>query len=207
MRTVSGCQEEIIVTIPVNEIVKFVNEYSQLVLEVEGEATTEGTRVEQYTGAGKDHQQWRLKPAGPGSEDFYNIENVHSTMSLEVVNYSKNPGAEIVQRPYDTGPLHRQWKLVPVAGKTEVYKIENWNSGLVIDDAGGQTNAPAPVKQYESWDDDGRQPQTTPPARLKLSRPQHVFRFTSTLLECGMDPDIDSCTLQIPTTHQLGPET
>ena len=144
-------------TVPVNEIIKFVNEYSQLVLEIEGEATTEGTRAEQYTDTGGDHQRWRLKPAGPGNEGFYNIENVHSAMSLEVVGYSTDPGAEIVQRPYDDGPLHRQWKLVPVPGKTDVYKIENRNSGLVLDDVGGQTDAPAPVKQYGSWDDDGRQ--------------------------------------------------
>jgi hypothetical protein len=150
-------QEEIVVTIPVDEIIKIVNEYSQLVLEIEGEATTEGTRAEQYTDTGKDHQRWRLKPAGPGNENFYNIENVHSTMSLEVVGYGKEPGAEIVQRPYGDGPLHRQWKLVPVAGKTDVYKIENRNSGLVLDDVGGQKDAPAPVKQYESWNDDGRQ--------------------------------------------------
>jgi len=143
--------------IPVNETLKITNEYSQLVLEVEGEATTEGTRIEQYTDTGKDHQRWRLKPAGPGSEGFYNIENVHSTMSLEVVNYSTEPGAEIVQRPYGTGPQHRQWKLVAVAGKTDVYKILNRNSGLVLDDVGGQKEAPAPVKQYESWNDDGRQ--------------------------------------------------
>jgi hypothetical protein len=143
--------------VPVNEVIKIINEYSQLALEVEGEATTEGTRVEQYTDTGRDHQWWRLTPAGPGNEGFYNIENVHSGMSLEVVGYSQEPGAEIVQRPYGDGPLHRQWKLVPVPGKTNVYKIENRNSGLVLDDVWGQTDAPAPVKQYESWDDDGRQ--------------------------------------------------
>ena len=142
---------------PVNEVIKIINEYSQLVLEVEGEATTEGTRVEQYTDTSKDHQWWRLKPAGAGNEGFYNIENVHNAMSLEVVNYSKEPGAEIVQRPYGDGPLHRQWKLVPVPGKEDVYKIENRNSGLVLDDVGGQKEAPAPVRQYGSWNDDGRQ--------------------------------------------------
>jgi hypothetical protein len=144
-------------SVPVNEIVKIVNEYSQLVLEVEGEATTEGTRIEQYTDTGRDHQRWRLKPAGPGNEGFYNIENVNSTMSLEVVGYSTEPGAEIVQRPYGPGPLHRQWTLVPVTGKTDVYKIVNRNSGLVLDDVDGQRDAPAPVRQYETWNDDGRQ--------------------------------------------------
>ena len=109
---------------PVNETVKIVNEYSQLVLEVEGEATTEGTRIEQYTDTGRDHQRWRLKPAAAGNEGFYNIENVHSAMSIEVVGYSKEPGAEIVQRPYGPGPLHRQWKLVPVTGKKDVYNCE-----------------------------------------------------------------------------------
>jgi hypothetical protein len=118
-------------------------------LEIEGEATTEGTRAEQYTDTGMDHQWWWwwLKLAGPGNDGFYNIENVHSTMSLEVVGYSQEAGAEIVQRPYGDGPLHRQWKLVPVAGKTDVYKIENRNSGLVLDDVDGRRDAPAPVKQ------------------------------------------------------------
>ena len=58
-----------------------------------------------------------MKPAGPGNEGFYIIENVHSAMGLEVVNASKEPRAEIVQRPYGPGPLHRQWELVPVTGK------------------------------------------------------------------------------------------
>jgi hypothetical protein len=47
------------------------------------------------------------------------------------------------------------WSRCPE--KTDVYKIENRNSGLVLDDVGGQKDAPAPVKQYGSWDDDGRQ--------------------------------------------------
>jgi hypothetical protein len=149
--------EEVVVTIPVNDIIKIINEHSQLALEVEGEATTEGTRIEQYTDTGKDHQWWSLQPAGPGNDGFYNIENVHSAMSLEVVGYSTQAGAEIVQRPYGDGPLHRQWELVPVAGKTDVYKIVNRKSGLVLDDVGGQKEAQAPVKQYESWNDDGRQ--------------------------------------------------
>jgi hypothetical protein len=44
-----------------------------------------------------------------------------------------------------------------VPGKEDVYKIENRNSGLVLDDEHGETNPPAPVKQYPSWEDDGRQ--------------------------------------------------
>jgi hypothetical protein len=58
-----------------------------------------------------------VKPAGPGNEGFYNIENVHCAMSLEIVNASKEPEAEIVQRPYGPGPLDRQWEPVPVTGK------------------------------------------------------------------------------------------
>lgn len=161
--------------VPMNEIVKIVNEYSGLALEIEGEATTEGTRADQYTDTGGDHQRWRLKPASSGNEGFYNIDNVHSTMSLEVVNYSTEPGAEIVQRPYGDGPFHRQWKLVPVTGKEDVYKIENRNSGLVLDDVGGQKEPPAPVKQYGSWDDDGRQ-------QWKLIR---VSTTTTTLYSWG----------------------
>jgi Ricin-type beta-trefoil lectin domain-like len=67
-----------------------------------------------------------------------------------------------------------------VAGKTAVHKIENRNSGLVLDDVDGRKDAPAPVKQYGCWGDDGRQqwkliriatntsgqPATTQPARI-----------------------------------------
>jgi hypothetical protein len=145
-----------VVAIPINKTIKIVNEYSELVLAVEDEATTEGARIEQHTDTGGDHQRWRLKPAGPGNVGFYNIENVHSAMSLEVVGSSTDPGAEIVQRPYGNGPPHRQWTLVQVPGKT--YKIENRNSGLVLDDVAGQTQAPTPVKQDTPCDDDdGRQ--------------------------------------------------
>jgi hypothetical protein len=115
-----------------NNIVKIVNELSQLVLEVEGEALTEGTRIQQYTDSGKNHQCWILKSADLAAEGFYNIENVHSGMSMEVVNYSTEPGAEIVQRPYGSGPSHRQWKLVPVPGKEQVYK-ERYSKPHVIE--------------------------------------------------------------------------
>ncbi len=190
--------------IPVNEVIKIINEHSRLVLEIEGEATTEGTRAEQYTDTGKDHQQWRLTPAGPGNEDFYHIENVHSTMSLEVVGSSKDPGAEIVQRPYDDGPLHRQWKLIPVTGKHDVYTIENRNSGLVLDDVGGQTEAPAPVKQYAAWNaPDGRQqwqliPIPAPPAPRKVALVNGDFAQPTVTASIGWEVFPDASQTQQP---------
>ena len=191
-------------TIPVNEIIKIVNEHSQLVLEVEGEATTEGTRIEQYTDAGKDHQRWRLTPAGSGNDDFYNIENVHSGMSLEVVGYSKDPGAEIVQRPYGDGPLHRQWKLVPASGKEGVYIIENRNSGLVLDGVDGARDAPAPVKQYEAWEaPDGRQqwqliPVSAPPVPRKVALVNGGFEQPTVTNSRGWEWFPDASQVQQP---------
>jgi hypothetical protein len=146
--------------VPVSDTVKIINEHSQLLLGVAGEATTEGTLIDQYTDTGKKHQQWQLEPvepAGPDNKGFYNIKNVNSGMSLEVVGDSKNPGGDIVQRPYGDGPWNRQWELVPVDGKTDVYKIMNRSSRLVLDNFEGQKEPPAPVKQYESYGDDGRQ--------------------------------------------------
>jgi hypothetical protein len=43
---------EVVVAVPVNEVVNFVNEYSRLVLEIEGEATTEGPAGPGNGGAG-----------------------------------------------------------------------------------------------------------------------------------------------------------
>lgn len=141
--------------VAVNEAVKIVNQHSHLVLTVAGEATTEGTPIEQATDAGKDHQLWRLKPVN-GDNGVYNIENVRSGMGLEVVGYSKDGGADIVQRRYDPS-AHRQWKLVPIAGAEDEYKIANVNSGLFLDDADGRTEGPAPVKQFGPYDEDARQ--------------------------------------------------
>ncbi len=185
--------------IPVGETIKIVNEHSQLVLEVEGEATTEGTRIEQYTDTGGDHQRWRVKTAGTGNEGFYNIENVHSTMSLEVVGYSTEAGAEIVQRPYDDGPLHRQWKLIPVTGKQDVYTIENRNSGLVLDDVGGQTEAPAPVKQYASWNaPDGRQQWQLIPVLRKVALVNGDFAQPTVTASIGWEVFPDASQTQQP---------
>jgi hypothetical protein len=152
--------EEVSMGAPVVDTFKIINEHSRLVLEVEGEATTEGTLIEQYTDTGKKHQWWQLElvePAGPDDEVFYNVKNVNSGMSLEVVGDSKESGADIVQRSYGDGPFNRQWELITVDGKVDVYKIRSRSSNLFLDDENGNKNAPAPVKQYAAYNADARQ--------------------------------------------------
>lgn len=144
--------EEVTTGIPVNEVIRIVNELSGLPLGVEeSRANTNGAQINQYTDTGNDYQRWRLKPAGVGNEGFYNIENVGSGMSMEVFTASTKGGEAITQWAYEDGPHHRQWELIPVVG--DAYKIKNRNSHLFLDDVDGRTHPPAPVRQYNSWED------------------------------------------------------
>lgn len=159
--------------VPVGQSIKIVNVHSQLVLEVKGAARGDGGLVQQFTDTGKSHQQWRLAVVDQDKtgENLYKIENVHSGKVLEVAEQALKPGMSILQWTHDRKALHHQWKLIPVVGKQDVYKVMNRNSGLVLDDENGRVDPPAPVKQYASWNDpDGRQQwQLVPAAATETS--------------------------------------
>jgi Ricin-type beta-trefoil lectin domain-like len=183
--------------IPANKNFKIINALSHLALGVaESEAKNPGAQIKQYAELDSDYQLWQLKPVGVGGQGFYNIENVGSAMSMEVFAASVESGASIAQWPYDNGQTHRQWALVPVAGKEDVYQIKNRHSKLFIDNVDGHTQAPAQVAQYNSWPDwptDGRQHWKLVPAEKPVVTPTVKVPVVVELFQhpLGYPPDHD----------------
>ena len=137
----------------------FVNVRSALLLEIYGESLDEGAEIHQYTDNGGDHQRWQLTVVDQDSgHDVYTITDVGSGKVIEVVEAQTQAGAIAVQRTYGGEDAHhQQWPLIPIGpdtGGANVYKIMNRNSGLVLD---AETDTATVIKQYGSWDDDGRQ--------------------------------------------------
>ncbi len=88
-----------------------------------------------------------------------------------------------------------------MTGKTDVYTIVNRNSGLVLDDEYGQTDPPAPVKQYASWNaPDGRQQwQLVPiPAPRKVSLVNGDFAQPTVTASKGWELFPDASQTQQP---------
>lgn len=125
----------------------------QKVLEVEGEKANDGTAVDLWQDKGEPHQRWQLTRVVEDSGDvFYTIGHPNSPMVMEAPGPWRQ-GDPVFMRNYDEGEdkRHRQWKLVPVFGKEDVYKIENRRSGFVIDVKDGIAGTEQ-IKQYASWD-------------------------------------------------------
>ncbi|MHA7962369.1 RICIN domain-containing protein, partial [Streptomyces sp. L500] len=131
-------------------VVSWANVRSRLRMGVLRESTKDGAEIHQLLAAARDHQRWRLIPAGQDNGDvLYRIENVRSGKVLEVVGAQERPGAVVAQRAYEGGDArHQQWRLIPVGSVTDtprVYEIANGNSGLLLK---VDTNARTVIKQH-----------------------------------------------------------
>jgi hypothetical protein len=161
-------------SITTGQPVKFLNvlsvtRKSEKVLSLNGDEANEGTQLILWDDLGQLNQQWQLTFAAATQDgDYYTIRPVKSsTRVVEVVNaakgYPKGQGAEIVLRTYPTAAEEQakahnmHWKLLPVEGKNSVYKIENRNSGFVLDAEDAKIENGRVVKQWAPWKDDGRQ--------------------------------------------------
>ncbi|WP_221356265.1 RICIN domain-containing protein [Streptomyces beigongshangae] len=136
-------------------VVFWANVRSRLRMAVVSESTKDGAEVHQSLAVPRDHQRWRLVPAGRDDGDIlYRIENVRSGKVLEVVGAQERSGAVVAQRTCEGAEArHQQWRLVPVGsgtGTPRVYEIANHNSGLLLR---VDTNARAVIKQDGSEGD------------------------------------------------------
>ncbi|WP_165395747.1 RICIN domain-containing protein [Streptomyces albidoflavus] len=136
-------------------VVFFANVRSKLRLGVQRESTKDGAEIHQGLPAPRDHQRWRLVPAG--QEDgviLYRIENLRSGKVLEVDGAQLRAGAPVTQRSYEgSGALHQQWKLIPTGqadDASQVYEIANGHSGMLLRVG---TNARSAVRQHGSEGD------------------------------------------------------
>jgi hypothetical protein len=128
---------------PAKEI-NIISVVSKKPLSVLGQSNDDGALIiQELSASGTSHQKWRLVPVNGqnGQEDEYRIENVSSGKVLDAEDGAK--GTPIVQNG-DSGGANQRWRILPIEGETNQYRIESVSSGGVLE----LTN---------SWKEDGTQ--------------------------------------------------
>jgi hypothetical protein len=133
---------------------KIVCMKSQKLLQVANPSWTgDGGNVSQGSDTDEAHQQWELIPVDGGG---YHIKNLatNKTRYLEVKGQSTENMAEILTRENPSG-RHKQWGLIPMGSDDDgvIYRIQNLNSGKVLDVRGGSTNEGVLIYQHGYWGD------------------------------------------------------
>ncbi|NED80668.1 hypothetical protein G3I76_11310, partial [Streptomyces sp. SID11233] len=96
-------------------VVSWTNARSRLRMGVRLESLKDGAEIRQYPATPREHQKWRLLPAGQDEDGvLYRIENLRSGKVLSAAPGHACAGAELTQRAYEGGRArHQQWRLVP----------------------------------------------------------------------------------------------
>ncbi len=124
---------------------KLVNHNSGQVLDVAGQSTADGAKVDQWPDSGTANQQWSIIAVG----SYYKLVSRNSGKDLDVSGASTANGAQVVQWT-DNGGANQQWSIVSVGGGYS--KLINHNSGQALDVSGQSTANGANVDQ---WPDSG----------------------------------------------------
>ncbi|WP_025723678.1 cellulase family glycosylhydrolase [Paenibacillus polymyxa] len=132
------------------EIYKLTAQHSGKNLEVAGNSTADGAKVQQWTDSGRPQQKWKVIDVGDG---YYKLIVQSSGKALTVAGGSFEDGAN-VQQWTDNELSNQKWKIISVGGG--YYKLLVKSSGKVLDVIGGYTNDGANVQQ---WMDNGNDQQ------------------------------------------------
>jgi galactan endo-1,6-beta-galactosidase len=127
-----------------NGTYKLINLNSGLALDVFGQGTTNGSRVDQWTYNSGKNQQWTVTSLGGGE---YSIEGVQSGRLLDVVGAGTTNGTE-VDVWASNGHNNQKWTLTPATAG--YYYLNSVNSGRVLDVVGGATTNGAWVDQWSN---------------------------------------------------------
>lgn len=139
-RDVTNAQQEIAGSIP--EDPQFVNQHSNMCLDVSRASTSRGANIIQWQCHGGDNQNWRLVDVGGG---YYNIVAQHSGMCLDVARASLSAGTGVIQWQCHRGG-NQKWRLVDVGGG--YYNIVAQHSNMCLDVARASTSSGANVIQW-----------------------------------------------------------
>jgi len=121
---------------------KFLNRNSGNAMEVYGQSTTAGARIDQWSYWGGNNQQWSLSSPGNG---YFNITNRNSSMLLDVSGASLSNGASVIQWTANGG-TNQNWQVIDIG--FGYYQIINQNSGLNLDVTGASTANGAYIEQW-----------------------------------------------------------
>ena len=112
---------------------RIVNVHSGLDMEVNGQSTSNGAAVDQWSYLGGSNQKWTLSYLNNG---MYRLTAVNSGLALDVTGQSTAFGTKIDQWTYNGGG-NQQYVLSQTSDGN--YRILNSNSGLAIEVPGFST--------------------------------------------------------------------
>ncbi len=179
---------------------KITARHSAKALDVNGNGTTDGTNVQQWTDNGSTAQQWIITATTDG---FYRIVGKGSGKALEVSNSSLADGGNAQIWSY-TGANTQQWKIE--ATTDGFYRILNRNSGKALDVNGGATTDGANVHQWTYNGGGNQQWQLT---QLSTATARQSFEDSETAgaaLTLFPNPAHNRLTVQF-TAEKAGPVT
>jgi len=125
-----------------NGTYKIVNRNSGLALDVKGQATTNGSVVQQFTYNGGNNQRWTVTGLGGGQ---YKIVGVQSGRALDVTGQSTADGAAI-ELFDDNGGANQKWIITPTSGGYNT--LQGVQSGKMMEVVGAATTNSAPIDQW-----------------------------------------------------------
>lgn len=125
---------------------QIISRKSNKLLGVIGDATANGTDLEQRASGGAVSQQWQITDAGGG---YYKIIN-RTTGKLIGVESGNTADGAVIEQWTDGGWTSQQWQLVSVGGG--YYKLKNRATGKLIDISDQSTADGAKAIQ---WTDNG----------------------------------------------------
>ena len=123
---------------------KVANRNSSAVLDINGQSTTNGASVIQWSYWGGNNQQWSFTSQGSG---YFNLINRNSSLLMDVSGASVSNGASVIQWS-STGGTNQSWQVIDIG--FGYYKLLNKNSGQALDVSGASTANGANIIQWLS---------------------------------------------------------
>jgi hypothetical protein len=132
-------------TPPYSGTYQLLNRNSSQALGVTGQATADGSPVDQWTPNGGTNQQWTLQPTGDG---YYRLLGVQSGKLLEVPSGNPDQGTQLAIGTAAGGVAGyaQEWRLVPSGDG--YLTLENRATGMLTDVNGQSTTAGASVIEW-----------------------------------------------------------
>ncbi|MGW7202709.1 non-reducing end alpha-L-arabinofuranosidase family hydrolase [Streptomyces sp. NPDC054837] len=143
--TFLGAQPASAASVDPNASYVLVNRNSGKALDVYNLATSDGSRITQWSRNDQAQQQWQFVDSGGG---YYRIKSRHSGKVLDLYNWSTANGGSIVQWT-DLNATNQQWRL---ADSSDGYvRLISRHSNKALEVQGASTADNANIVQYDDW--------------------------------------------------------
>ncbi|MFF1298081.1 MULTISPECIES: non-reducing end alpha-L-arabinofuranosidase family hydrolase [unclassified Streptomyces] len=145
LATFLGAQPASAASVDPNASYVLVNRNSGKALDVYNLATSDGSRITQWSRNDQAQQQWQFVDSGGG---YYRIKSRHSGKVLDLHNWSTANGGSIVQWT-DLNATNQQWRL---ADSSDGYvRLISRHSNKALEVQGASTADNANIVQYDDW--------------------------------------------------------